>query len=142
MRNKVFLIPTITILSLIFVFGIYTYNTKSFAYWSIEIPSDFKKIYCTSIIGFHGDGWRYTVYKTKNNTHLAFIKGFKNYSDETIEELILNNLRELNADVAYYPPIDKPYLWWVTSGEKYYDNQLIIIYSPNTNYYYFLETYL
>lgn len=125
-----------------FVVKSYSPHNRSLeSYWGLQIPSDFKEVYYTSIVGFHGDGFRYTIFETRNDVHLSFIKVFYNQQNKTIEDFIDRVIDNLAVTEDKKPPINQPYYWWVISGDKYYNNTLVIVYIPKDKMYYFFEEF-
>lgn len=138
MRKFVFI--AIISISLLVIYYVPFNNTKYLTNWGITIPTDFKEIYhISSDLGFHGDGWRYNVYNPKNKTHLPFFNGFQKSSDKDVEVFVKNCLNKLEADKNYFPLFNQEYLWWM---ERRSDNTLVIIYSPYTGYYYFVQEFI
>jgi len=137
-----FIIAIVIVLLITFCCAIKSYSSSARSlelYWGIQIPSDFKEVYHTSIVGFHGDGFRYTVFETHNNAHLSFIKVFHSQRNQTVEDFIDKVIDQLDVAENNVPSINQSYFWWVISGDKYYDNTLVILYIPNDDKYYFIE---
>lgn len=118
------------------------HNRSLELYWGIEMPADFKEVYYTSIVGFHGDGFRYTIFDTRNNAHLSFIKVFNNQRNKTVEDFIDRVINELDVPEDKSPSIkNQSYFWWIISGDRYYGNTLVIVFMPKDGKYYFLEEF-
>ena len=90
-----------------FVVKSYSPHNRSLeSYWGLQIPSDFKEVYYTSIVGFHGDGFRYTIFETHNDVHLSFIKVFYYWWVISGDKYYNNTL------VIVYIPKDKMYYFF------------------------------
>ena len=140
MKKAVTITIVVLIVLIILIYFYYvSYYSNRITYlhaWNLSIPSDFAEIYIISIVGFHGDGWRYYVFEPKNNTHLPFFNEFQINKNEELEIFVNNVLDNLEADEKYSIPFGQPYLWLI---KKRNENTLAIIYSPHTCYYYFVQ---
>ncbi|MGN7764415.1 hypothetical protein [Paenibacillus sp. 22594] len=118
--------------------------------WQLKLPSEFKELdQYTNQGGFHGEGLRYTIFKSKEK-HLSSIlestsgkKTINKYSGDTlhdnereIKKYVENILQRLDVPKDKMPNFYQVYLW---QEFNYESDRLVVIYFPNRKLCYFVE---
>lgn len=119
--------------------------------WKIDLPSNTNVVYnYKSEISFRGEGYRYTVYETRNefNFDEMFLdvdlkKIDKSNGDsasvdkEFVEKDAVDIINNMDIPELYLPPFEEPYMW--TKLKKPYNDILFIVYFPQRTTLYLIE---
>ena len=118
--------------------------------WKLQLPAKFKELdEYTNQGGFHGEGARYTIFKT-NEKQLSSIlqptsgrRLIEQYSGDTlhddernIKEYVEDTLQRLDVPKEKKPDFNGVYQWQEFTSES---DRLVVLYSPNKKLCYFVE---
>ncbi|MEC0094321.1 hypothetical protein [Paenibacillus macquariensis] len=118
--------------------------------WQLKLPSKFKELdQYTNQGGFHGEGIRYTIFKSKEKHFSSILEStsgrkiIKKYSGDTlhdnerdIKKYVENILLRLDVSKDNIPNFNEVYLW---QEFNYESDRLVVLYFPNRKLCYFVE---
>lgn len=118
--------------------------------WQLKLPSKLKELdQYTNQGGFHGEGVRYTIYKSKEKQFPSTLeptggrKVITKYSGDTlhdherdIKKYVENILLRLDVPEDKMPDFKGVYLW---QEFNYESDRLVVLYFPNKKLCYFVE---
>ncbi len=135
-KKKVIIIIT-TVIVLVFTAAVGLYAAGNIYYssqriyeenWNIELPDDIKEKFDANNQGWFGDGVRYTIYETKEQS--AYFNDFESKKNSEIEETFKEVFSELNLSNSEYPDWEHDYVWKQLNR---YENRLYMVFDKETN---------
>lgn len=104
--------------------------------WSFTLPDGIAELYhATSDHGWHGDGYRYTVYKPDGFLGSVLTRG-SNTKNTEVEHAVTQIAQLVDVEDAWFMDFSQEYLW--QTYEKY-DNVLYVLWQSQNGTAIFVE---